>query len=287
MSEAEPILSAELTERVLQKLGLNAAPDPTLNSLRRLYALWGRAVPFDNVRKLIDMASGSTAPLPGTTADDFFRHWLQHGTGGTCWAGAGALSTLLRTLGFTVDRGIATMLVAPDLPPNHGTVIVTFDEGRFLVDSSILHGEPLPLIEGGEAEIEHPAWGVRCAWRDGRWHIAWRPLHKLDGFECRIERLSAEQSEYTERYEATRGWSPFNYELSARINRDGRVVGAAFGRGVVLLGDGSILAEPFSEAQRRERLIEDMGFSEEIVDQLPPDSPTPPPPGSQTAARNG
>ena len=36
----------------------------------------------------------------------------------------------------------------------------------------------------------------------------------------------------------TRGWSPFNYEVTARINRSDRAVGVAFGKIVSLEGDG-------------------------------------------------
>ena len=42
---------------------------------------------------------------------------------------------------------------------------------------------------------------------------------------CRLERFGAEQEEFTNFYEQTRLWSPFNYELSVRINRRDSVVG--------------------------------------------------------------
>ena len=41
------------------------------------------------------------------------------------------------------------MLAAPDLPPNHGTVVVDVDSAKYLVDCAILHGEPL-LLNGFE-----------------------------------------------------------------------------------------------------------------------------------------
>jgi len=178
------------------------------------------------------------------------------------------------------------MLVAPDLPPNHGTVIVDFGAERYLVDSAILHGEPLLLDPEAETSVAHPAWGVRCGRReDGRWRVAWRALNKLDGFECRLERFGAEQTEYEMLYEKTRGWSPFNYELTVRVNRGERVVGASFGHKVSLEADGSVRDSTLSSSVERDRLlIEEIGMSEEIVRQLPPDIPTPPPPGSRAAA---
>jgi N-hydroxyarylamine O-acetyltransferase len=276
-------LSDKLLERVLPRLGFTHRLEPNLENLRRLYAAWCQLVPFDNVRKLIHVRAGFATPLPGSTPEDFFEAWLAHGTGGTCWAGAGGFHALLVALGFTAQRGVATMLVVPDLPPNHGTVRVTLGAENFLVDCSILHGEPLRLDTQVETSVKHPAWGVRCAERDGRWHVTWRPLHKLDGFECRLEYFGAELAEFQKFYNDTRGWSPFNYEVTARLNRGDRVFGVAFGKAVSLEGDGNTHEQPISQAERRRVLIEEMGFSEAIINQLPDDIATPPPPGSRTA----
>jgi N-hydroxyarylamine O-acetyltransferase len=280
-----PSLPPELVERVLARLGFTQRPEPTLENLRRLYAAWCQRIPFDNVRKLIHIASGSTAPFPGTTAEDFFEAWLRHGTGGTCWAGAGALHALLLSLGFEAERGFGTMMAAPNLPPNHGTVRVLFGGEKYLTDCSILHMEPLHLDGRPEAQISHPAWGLRASRRDRKWHIAWRPLHKLDGLECRLEGFGLRAEDYQERYEKTRAWSPFNYEVCARLNKNDHVVGIGFGKSVVLQADGIAQSQPVTDAERRQLLIEEIGLSEEIVSQLPADSPTPPPPGSKTAAQ--
>ncbi|HEU6449044.1 MAG TPA: arylamine N-acetyltransferase [Verrucomicrobiae bacterium] len=276
-------LSVNLLESVLARLGFNRHLEPTRENLRRLYAAWCRRVPFDNVRKLIHVHNGDPRPFPGSTAEDFFEAWLKHGTGGTCWSGAGAFQALLQSLGFDAVRGVGTMMVAPDLPPNHGTVRVDFGEAHYLTDCSILHVEPLHLNGDAEVIVNHPAWGVRCSRRDGKWHVAWRPLHKLDGLECRLESFGASQQEYAERYEKTRQWSPFNYELVARLNKEDRVVGTGFGRKVTLKSDGAVDSHPVADAERRRLLIEDIGLSEEIVSQLPADRPTPPPPWSKTA----
>lgn len=175
------------------------------------------------------------------------------------------------------------MLVAPGLPPNHATVRVTVGGTGYLMDSSLLCGEPLPLDGENATSISHPAWGVRCAQRDGRWHIAWRPLHKTDGFECRIEHFDAGEQDFLTFHEATRPWSPFNYELTARLNRGDEVIGASFGHAVTLGSDGTVTREPISTTERNRLLIEGLGLSEEIVSQLPADVPTPPPPGSRAA----
>lgn len=278
------LLSPATTERVLGRFGFAKQPEPTLENLRRLYAAWCQRVPFDNVRKLIHIHAGNTGPFPGSAPQDFFEAWLQHGTGGTCWSGAGAFHALLQSLGFSAERGVATMLAAPDLPPNHGTVRVRLDEENYLTDCSMLHAEPLLLDGATDARVAHPAWGLRASRRGDKWHITWRPLHKLDGLECRLETFGASREDYQQRYEQTRPWSPFNFELCARLNKKDHAIGAAFGKKVVLKSDGTAESHPISDAERRKLLIEEIGLSEEIVSQLPTDRPTPPPPGSKTAA---
>src|SRR5262245_66212075 len=110
MSCKSEALSIDLLERVLTQLGLSDRPAPRLHGLQTLYAAWCRKVPFDNVRKLIHLHNHYPGPLPGDDVVDFFEAWLRHGTGGTCWAGNGALQVLLASLGFAAFRGLATML---------------------------------------------------------------------------------------------------------------------------------------------------------------------------------
>jgi hypothetical protein len=283
VSETNCSLPEELVERLLLRLGLNRRPAPTIEGLNTVYAAWCQQVPFDNIRKLIHVRAANAAPLPGSTPGDFFEGFLKYGTGGTCWSGAGALHAFLVSLGFPALRGIGTMLAAPNLPPNHGTVLVNFGAQILLVDASILHGQPLNLHKDSETSISNPAWGVRCNWREGHWYVGWRPLMRLEGFECRIDRFPAGESAFRDYHDRTRGWSPFNYELSLRTNRGDKVIGVAFGHSISLLADGSVVRTPLTPEERRRLLIADVGINEAIVMQLPDDVPTPPPPGSQTA----
>ena len=277
-------LAPDLVERVLDGLGLSRAPAIDLAGLRAIYRAWCRRVPFDNIRKRIHMGARAAGALPGDTAEDFFEGWLKFRTGGTCWAGNGALCTLLAMVGFDVRRGIGTMLARPDLLPNHGTVIVELEGRAYVVDASILYSEPLLLGEQEITAVEHPAWGVRCVRREGLWHIHWRPLHAPAGFECRIERLSATAAEFRERHDQTREWSPFNYELHARLIRGEALVGVAMGQRVAFDASGGVDQRRLSEDARKCVLIDELGISEEIVARLPPDTPTPPPPWSRSAA---
>lgn len=283
MSSTIEALSPPLRERVLVGLGLSEPPELTPAGLKTLYAAWCRKVPFDNVRKLIHVRHQEPGPLPGDDATDFFEAWLTYGTGGTCWAGNGALYTLLVSLGFSAQRGVGTMLVTPDIPPNHGTVLVTCERTTYITDASILHSEPLPLDDHAMTCIDHPVWGVQCHTREAHWSIRWRPLHQPSGLDCRLDQLSATRQAFQARHEQTRAWSPFNYELYARIIRGDTIVGVAFGQRVEFDAAGRVSQRRLEGDERQRVLVDELGMAEEIVHRLPPDTPTPPPPGSRTA----
>jgi N-hydroxyarylamine O-acetyltransferase len=283
MDANDDLLSEALLDRILEKLDLPAEPPPDLDGLAEVYGAWCTKVPFDNLRKLIHLGSGNPGPLAGDDVVEFFEAWLAWGTGGTCWAGNGALCMLLKTLGFDAVRGVATMMVVPDLPPNHGTVVVTLGGRRYLVDASMLFAKPLLLVEDEETTIEHPSRGVRCAKRDGKWTVRWRPLHMPNGLDCRIDSLSATAAEFHEFHEATRGWSPFNYAANARINRGDDVVGLAFRQRTRIAADGTLSMTPIDHRERQRILVEEVGIHPQLVEKIPEDRDTPPPPWSSTA----
>lgn len=279
MPSAAERLSPSLTERVLARLGLSDQPSPTIDGLTALYRAWCRAVPYDNVRKLISLHRRDPGPLPGHDAIDFFEVWLRYGAGGTCWAGNGALYTLLTALGFEAVRGIATIVARPNTPPNHGTVVVACNGVRYIVDASILHGEPLELPASGEpTAVAHPAWGVQLSRGQGQWFVRWRPLHILDGVDCRIEHLDGTAMIFRSLHEQTRSWGPFNYALYGRRNNSTGVIGTAFGKRIAIDEAGNISRLDLPADERVRFLVEELGIDEELASKLPPDAPTPPPP---------
>jgi N-hydroxyarylamine O-acetyltransferase len=283
MRPDEDLIAPQLVEAVLAKLGFSDRPPANLSGLQAVYGAWCRRVPFDNVQKLIRLAANAPGPLPGDSAVDFFKTWLAHGTGGTCWAGNGALHALLVSLGFASTRGLGTMLLAPDTPPNHGTVLVSLEGRRYVVDASILHGEPLVLDETRPTGASEPAWGVRCERQGAHWYIDWRPLNIPEGLQARIERLATTRETFQQLHEETRAWSPFNYELYARSNREDRVIGVAFGERVELRAGGVFAREPLGKDERIRVLVEELGIDEATAARVPQDRERPPPPGSRSA----
>lgn len=278
----ETQLSPDLIEHILAKLGISAYPHADLSGLSLLYGAWCAKVPFDNVRKLIHVQSNNPAVLPGDNAVDFFENWLAYGTGGTCWSGNGALYSLLSALGFAATRGVATMLVGHDLPPNHGTVVVDFEGNKYIVDASILHGTPL-LLNAGQPQASGAAWRATVLCHDDKWHILWQPLHLANKIECRIEYMDATEEDFRERHELTRGWSPFNYQLHFRSNRGDSVIGIANNKRVCINANGEIAESVLSAEERLSVLINELGVAEKIARKLPLDKKTPPPPGSEAA----
>lgn len=269
-------------EAVLARLGLSGWPPADLAGLKSIYGAWCRHVPFDNIRKLIAVRAGDPAPLPGDDPGEFLDAWLTQGVGGTCWAGNGALWALLDAMGFSARRGVATMMVAPDLPPNHGTAMVDLPEGRFVVDASILHVEPLPVREGEDSVIEHGAWGVHGHWAGEKFAIRWQALHVEAPIDCRIDEWPVSRERFRAQHEATRNWSPFNFELTVTTVRGETQIGVAHGRVVRLGADGGRTEMAFPD--RVAFLVEELGIGEAIAVRIPADLPTPPPPGSRTAA---
>jgi N-hydroxyarylamine O-acetyltransferase len=269
----DPHVHDELVEAVLGRLAVER-PAPDLPGLRSIYASWCRSVPFDNTLKLIHTVEGLPGPLPGSTAESFFGEWLEHGTGGTCWAGNGALHDFLAELGFVVERALATMLPRPDLRgPNHGSVIVTIDGSRYIADASILSGEPIRILERGEED----AAGLlpRLAWLEDKPAVMWRMLTAPDGFPCRIDRIGASWDEWDALHQRTSEWSPFNYELNIRLQRGSESIGAATGQRFVFREDGSLDASPLVGADRTRFLVEDIGISEGVARRVPLDRPIP------------
>ena len=116
------------------------------------------------------------------------------------------MHALLTSLGFECQLGVATMLVVPDLPPNHGTVLVTL--GSPTVPRGRLHAPWRTPAAGGWRGNGNPASRHRVSaaptGRDAGTCGGVRS-HQVDGFECRLEHFDATPEEYRERYEQTRG----------------------------------------------------------------------------------
>ena len=217
------MLTGDLRDRILDRFGLADSPPTDLEGLERVYGAWCASMNFDNVAKLIALRTApADSPLPGIDAAGFFDRWLAHGVGGTCWTSSNALFALLDAIGFDARRVAGSMRDTGIV--SHGSVKVTLDGNDWLADSSMLTRAPLLLTEDVFATND-PVISAEVEWVDGT-HLIWvdlppNPTH----IPCRLLVDPATHDFYVERWEASRGRSPFNQRVYARRNTgDGLVV---------------------------------------------------------------
>lgn len=205
-----------LADEVVHRLGLNGVtPDDA--GVAAFYGEWCRSVPFDNLRKLHALRAG-TSPLPGDTPDDFFRAWLEHGTGGTCWASSGALGSLATHLGFDAALVVGSMLDLPE--PNHGSVVIDVGGRAWLADSSMLLGTPHRLDPAGSQTASGSYRSTLAPDADTWVMVTDSPSGDL---LCRLHPGARTAEEYRERHERTRTASVFNERTHALRHLDGTV----------------------------------------------------------------
>lgn len=288
-----PALDRALRDRVLERLALPGVPSRDLAGLDALYRAWCRAVPFDNVRKMIALRRGD-APLPGIDADEFLRRWLDDGTGGTCWPAANALHALATALGFDVARIAGSMRDSGHV--NHGSVCARVDGERWLVDPSMLHEAPVPLDRGTVVGSD-PVFRVEVEPVDDG-HLMWSELPPGDGpLVCRLFAPGVSHAFFAARYEASRARSAFNDRLYARCNRPGmllvlhgalRGVKTASGLAVRALSRDDLLASLRDEFGVSGRTIDAWVRCGALDDSLAPPTGaagTPPAPGQPPSRR--
>ena len=219
------LLSDRLAAGVRLALGLNEELSQTFEGLAKVYSVWCRRIPFDNIRKMIDLSAGGR--LSGLDPDEFFENWLENGTGGTCWPSSNALCALLRSFGFDARRVAGSMYDLGSV--NHGTVMVRIDGQDWLADTCMLTNRPIPV--NGELFVDNSRAATVEVEPDGDSHVIWYDFVPSPAYvPCRLLSDPATTELYEERYEVfSRDYSPFNNRL---YYRDGGPDGAS-----VILGN--------------------------------------------------
>ena len=255
------MIVTKLKHAVLSCMSLDIEGAPNVERLRDVYRAWCAAVPFDNVRKMVALRTGANH-LPGIDAQDFFEAWLTHGTGATCWPGSNALHAILEADGFDVRRATGSMRDVG--VENHGTLIVHIDRSTWLVDSSMLLGDPVELRDHTYRRDDRYGTEVEVSDRS---HVVWYqvPPHNT-GFPCRLLRRDVDESVFRARYVESRDRSPFNARLYARRNtRYGTVVirgSTRFERD----GSGEVREVVLDRQGILDALARDIGISPPMVD---------------------
>lgn len=269
------VLSAHLVDAVLERLGFSDRPAPDRAGLDEVYLAWSRRVPFDNVVKRIHLTGGSTDPFPNGPADAFLASYLRDGAGGTCWPSSAGLHGLLDALGFDARRGSAAMYDNLSGPiHSHGVVIVRLDRVDYWVDSSMLTDRVFPLVPGEETHLDDRLHPVRVEPVDTLWRVWWPHPFLDEKIGCLLLDDDVSAVHYLDRYEWSRGNSPFNERLHATHNFDGARVTIAFEQRFERRPEGTT-SRAIDRDERNRLLVEEFGMSETIVAQLPADDPAP------------
>lgn len=277
---------------VRRELGLPDSVPSDLEGLCTVYEAWCSSMTFDNMRKFVSLHSDDEL-LAGSDANDYFEHWLEHRSGGTCWPSSNALFTLIDSYGFDARRVAGAMFDLPDV--NHGSVKVRIDGTDWLADSSMLTYEPLPL--NGELSIRTDG-PVRTEVEPReQGYLIWTDFPPLPEFiPCGLRDDPVDLVFYQQKYECSRSVSPFNERLYFRkLTPDGLIVilGHTMFRRV---GDDLDIRE-FSADELCAALNEIGGVSEKFVKQwanagglessmnLPGERPEMPDPGPRPSRR--
>jgi N-hydroxyarylamine O-acetyltransferase len=270
----EPRLSPELVERVLAKLGFERRPSVDLEGLNEVYGAICSRIPFDNAQKRIWFASDRQKPATGSDPVEFFENWLKHGTGGTCWPTNGGMYALASALGFHARRTAGSVIV-PDYPQgaNHGSVLVEIDGVEYVFDLPFGAFKALPLVPGETASTETGIHNLRAVPRDDGgfdmyWHLGWAPMEIP--YRSEPEHDPVDHAFFLKRYEIANRVGYFNTTLLAMRRFADSII--TLGRGKKLVNtENGIETVEIATAQRKAVLIEEFGFSEEVVVMIPPD----------------
>lgn len=255
----EPALPAPLRDRILERLGLSRLPSPDFEGLCELYGAWCARVSFDNVRKVVALQTGRD--LPGRTAEEFFEAWLDLGAAGTCWPGSNALYALVRSAGFDVRRSAGS---ARDLGPiNHATNRVVIDGRTWLVDSSMLTVDPLPLTDRVHIGSGHFAAEVEP---EAGSHLVWVDFPPQGPLPFRLLPDPISLSFHLDGYERSREKSAFNRKLYARRNYPGEKRILVGNRRVSKTAAGMDVRE-LTREELPEALMADIGVDSRLVDE--------------------
>ena len=160
--------------------------------------------------------------------------------------------------GARVRRGAGDrddVVVPAAVGPNHGSVIVTVEGERWIVDASILSGTPIriPRRDRRRATVLYPG----SPGSADRPAVVWCAPRAPEGFPCRIDRIGAEPAEWDALHQRTVDWGPFNHQLNARVLRDEITLAVGLGQRFTFGPNGALSASELDVDGRLRFLVEE------------------------------
>jgi hypothetical protein len=137
----------------------------------------------------------------------------------------------------------------------------------------MLTGQAFPVRPGEETGLEDALHAVRVEPVEQSWRVWWTHPFLPESLGCLLLDDDVTGEHYLARYEWSRQMSPFNLSLHATRNTTEARVTLAFDHRFSRTVEDTT-SEPLGDDRARV-LVEDFGYSEEIVAALPADDPDP------------
>jgi N-hydroxyarylamine O-acetyltransferase len=168
-------------DELLKHIGIGHRPDRDAAGLARVHRAYVSRLAYDGITAQL----GEHSPIDPYA---LIERTLTTGRGGYCFEINTILLTLLRELGFEVERREAVVdereAVAGGAPTNHLALVATTEDGaRWLCDAGWGEGpmEPLPLT-AGRHDRGSLSWTLEREADDGGWWITQHPWGSTPGF---------------------------------------------------------------------------------------------------------
>jgi arylamine N-acetyltransferase len=215
-------------EDVLDALELSRE-EPSHRFLERVFQRFNERVPFESASKILRNADVADPAEKPRVPEVFWSDFLEHGTGGTCFARVAAFDALVRDLGFATRKALGK--VEKDF--DHAALVVSTEGGEWIADVGFPLSALIPM-GGGEVETEIAELAATATERG----LAVRFLSGVPDGPRRLEifRAAVPEEEYLELWRRTfRADSRFLTNVSLFRLQSARKV--TFARGEVRVDD--------------------------------------------------
>ncbi|MDA0167121.1 arylamine N-acetyltransferase [Solirubrobacter ginsenosidimutans] len=204
-----------MIDALLQRIGLDARPDASVDGLHELHRAYLARVPYEDIAVQL----GETGPLDEAA---LAARLLANGRGGYCFELNTMLAALLRGCGFVVTHHQA--VVGGEGPTNHMALLVEVDGSRWLADAGLGEGfiDPLPFREGA-TEIG-PFTYTLTREAGGSWWMGQHEWGSVSGFRMTEEESRVADFEVHHQRLATDPGSSFVQTLVVQSPREDRIV---------------------------------------------------------------
>lgn len=271
-------LPTSLVSEFAECLGVGAQPSAGPDTLAEIYRRWCALVPYDNLLIRRALSTDPTAEVLGVPPERLLTGALRHRTGSQCTETAQAFHAFLQALGFDVRFGIGSFGGRTGRAElNHVSVLVGFGDELHLVDTVLLSGRPIVLRD--HTEVVHAPLRYRTERRAEQWWILTSAPVRGTPMALRLLAESRDPEICAAIYRGVQGpgFKALNSSLYGRRNVDGEMLSFSHSQFHRTTLTGTTSTRCADMDSRRTALIEDFGFSADLVASIPADTKPPVP----------